>query len=645
MIPAEKSPSEPAWIPAVAHTLEAVRLGLLPLCLGAVVLLQDPASATPLAPKGLWLAVALGFLPALTALRLWWDRPLRLPPVRVLVGLGALAGVVTAAYLASPLAPASRPAWQGWLLCLALSAAAVDLFAEERGRTWFLRSLVVAAGAAGARSLAQRFGLDPFPGPGPADFAGRVPGCFGNPNFAAGFFVLALPLLLHQAFAGKGLAWRRVAWIAAALSLAGLLLAAGKAGLVGLGAEAAVAGHLLWRSPAGAAARRAGLKALGMAALAAVLAAPLLLPPRVLGRLTGGPAAWAVSVSFREYVWRGSLAMARARPWLGWGPGTFAAAYPPFHPTASLAGLAHHAYEVVAPENWVLQILVETGILGLAACVAVLALILGPLRAYSRGWASDPGGAGLGLAVLASASGCLACNLASLDLFLASTLLPFLLLLGLAVALTARRAPALSLNPEPAARALVSLALCVTAAVPAVGALLALQAGRELAAAEALSRAGRGADALPHYRLAVQFDPDLREARYFLGCDLLDLGGADDLAEARQAFDGLRAYAPDYVQVHAQLGRLDAAQGRLDDAVAEYTRQLELDPWDRGAIEALASLEAAHGRLAQAAALLEGALARWPGDADFARNLALLRAALARGSGGAGKRAAAGEGR
>ncbi|MGH7441206.1 MAG: hypothetical protein ACREKE_00880, partial [bacterium] len=137
-------------------SLQWARLAVLGLCLLGVCLLQDPASADTLAPKDLWFAVALGFLPALGILRLWWDQPLRMPPTRVLGALDFFAGVATVSYFASPLAQVSRSVWQTWLLAALLLAASVDLFSIETGRLCFLRSLVIAAGLAGLRSVAQR---------------------------------------------------------------------------------------------------------------------------------------------------------------------------------------------------------------------------------------------------------------------------------------------------------------------------------------------------------------------------------------------------------------------------------------------------------------------------------------------------------
>jgi len=125
----------------------------------------------------------------------------------------------------------------------------------------------------------------------------------------------------------------------------------------------------------------------------------------------------------------------------------------------------------------------------------------------------------------------------------------------------------------------------------------------------------------------VQFDPALLEARYFMGASLVDAGGDSNLARAADAFASLRAWAPDYVQVHAQLGRLCALQGRVPEAAQEYEYQLKLDPWDLGTVEALATLYAGNRRLAEAEDLLADAARRWPENGDIARNLLAVQKA------------------
>jgi tetratricopeptide (TPR) repeat protein len=329
-------------------------------------------------------------------------------------------------------------------------------------------------------------------------------------------------------------------------------------------------------------------------------------------------------VQFRELTWSGSLAMLRERPVLGWGPGTFSVAYPSHRPVQAMAGQTEHSYEVTHPENWLLQVATGSGLLGLLAVLYALFTLLWPMRRLARGWSQDSDHAGLLLALLCGLGGSLACNLASLDLFLPSTLLPFILLLALGTVLSAEKAPAVALNPENYARLLVSVGLAFMASVPIVHAQLRWQSSRFLQQARGLSQDGQFAQAIPLYQAAEDLDPLDLEARYFHAKSLQDMGG-DSLTASEAVYEGLAALAPDYVLIHASRARLYAAQKRWVQAEAEWRRQLDLDPYLIQAVQGLASLLAGQGRLAEAQAVLEEAQPRFPDQPDIQKNLDALR--------------------
>jgi O-antigen ligase/Flp pilus assembly protein TadD len=609
----------------------ARRLVLLASVLG-VALHMDPTAADTTVPKLFWFGLAAGLIPALTFLRLWWGGRLRLAPANLILwGLG-LAALVTLSYLLSPYRAVATAGWQGWLLSLLLFIASVDLMAAEGGERWLLGSLMLAAGLAGAWSLAQRLGLDSsLIGRMSVDsFGPRIAGSLGNPNFAGGFFVLVLPVLLHQALAGEGPWWRRGASLSSLLALLGLGLSASKAAAFGLLAMAAVGGHCLYWSKASAEQKKHALYSVGSVLLAGLLAALLLLQAPARQRLLGGAPAWRESIRFRMQTWSGAMALQRERPLVGFGPGTFSVAYPSHRPAAAMAVQVQHSYEVTHPENWLLQVMAELGLPALAVLILFLLNLLWPWRERSRDWAEDPQGAGLLLALLSAALGSLACNLASLDLFLPSTLLPLIFLLALGVVRASQAAPVISLNPENYARLLISAGLAFLATTPVVGAQMRWQSSRLLRQARDLSQEGKFAEAVPQYQIAVDLDPLNLEARYFLAKSLQDQGPAK-LKEAEQAFQELSLIAPDYVLIHACKARLYTVQGRPDLAELEWKRQLELDPYLLQAYQELGSLYAGQGRLAEAQALLEQAEPKFPEQLDIRVNLEALRRAQKKG--------------
>lgn len=614
--------------PFVLKLLEQGRRWALLAAVLGVALHMDPQAADTLAPKAFWFAAAAGLIPAFSFLGLWWGGRLRLPPLRLLGLMALLAALITASYLASPFKAVSTAGWQAWMLSFVLYCALVDLASEEDGQRWMLGALILAGGLAGLWSLAQRLGLDPslIGKLSVESFGARTAGSLGNPNFAGGYFVLLLPVLLHQALYGDGLWWRRAASLSSLLVLFGLGLSASKAAALGLLGSAAVGGHCLFWSTASGEQKKQALYSIGSLLLAGLLAALLLVPAGARQRLLGGMPAWKESLAFRLQTTAGAQRLIRERPALGWGPGSFSVAYPTHRPASTMAAQLQHAYEVTHPENWLLQVAAEDGLPALAALLALLVSLLWPWRVASRAWAEDPDRAGLLLALLAAVLGSLSCNLASLDCFLPSTLLPLLLLLALGTALVRQSAPVIALNPENYARLLVSAGLAFFATAPLINTQMRWQSSRLLSEARGLSQAGRFADAAPKYAAAVDLDNLNLEARYLQAKNLQDQGAAK-LKEAEAAFQALRAMAPDYVLIHACLARLYTAQGQGALAEAEWKRQLELDPYLLQAYQELGSLYAGQGRLAEAQALLEQAQPKFPQQMDIQVNLETLRRA------------------
>ena len=93
-----------------------------------------------------------------------------------------------------------------------------------------------------------------------------------------------------------------------------------------------------------------------------VLAVAALAGPRNLSRRFASMAdPQDASVLEREYMWRSSIAMWRERPWLGWGPGGVKREYSRYVVPEAVKTRTGHVH------NTPLQILVERGVLGLAA--------------------------------------------------------------------------------------------------------------------------------------------------------------------------------------------------------------------------------------------------------------------------------------
>lgn len=266
--------------------------------------------------------------------------------------------------------------WVEFAAVLALAASSL----QARGVQWLAAGAL--AGAAGQALL----GLYQFiyqVGPDWFIILGRfmrASGSFAQPNPYAGYLGLVLPVAASLALHSLARAARHPTWstfaTTASFSGATLLIAAGLAASWSrggwLGAAAGLALVLALRSRAALAASAAGALA---AALAALLGSfnPALVPPPVAARLADLPAYLGLSDVLSQPVtdenfavveriahWVAAQRMWEMAPWLGVGPGNYAAVYP-------LVRLPRWEEALGHAHNIYLNTLAESGLLGFAA--------------------------------------------------------------------------------------------------------------------------------------------------------------------------------------------------------------------------------------------------------------------------------------
>ena len=209
----------------------------------------------------------------------------------------------------------------------------------------------------------------------------RIYGPLGNPNLLAGYLIPLLALAVVACLRWQRLSFRLFAGVTAAMAGAATLFTYSRGGWLGLLAAAGVLGILLlirstahwpplWR-------RLLPLAALLIGALVLVVAVTQLEPirTRVMSLLAGRGDS---SNNFRINVWLAAIDMVQDRPWLGIGPGN--AAFNSIYPLYQQPKFnALSAYSVP------LEILVETGIPGLLACLGLLASsVRAGLRIHGR---------------------------------------------------------------------------------------------------------------------------------------------------------------------------------------------------------------------------------------------------------------------
>jgi putative inorganic carbon (HCO3(-)) transporter len=271
--------------------------------------------------------------------------------------------------------PAGAAELGKWLEVAAVYLSAAALLEGRSPRPVMLA--IAAAGAIEAIIGLVQFGL----GIGPDEFRVlgrfmRAYGTFFQPNPFAGHLGLCLPFALAWALAsgGPGLWERLSAGLAAAAMLAGIVASFSRGAWLAIAVALAFMG-LIWKPK---------LTVLGIvAAIAFVLFGPPLRQSLVLQRLSGGLSElpglnvarvvptdenWALVERLAH--WQSAWYMFASRPWLGVGLGNYEVAYPDFSlPRWQQAlGHAHNVY---------LNVLAETGLIGLFAYIALMLSALG----------------------------------------------------------------------------------------------------------------------------------------------------------------------------------------------------------------------------------------------------------------------------
>jgi O-antigen ligase len=374
----------PAGAPAADPGATIAAAALAVAVAGSALLVDPGAEAAFDAPKRL---VALGGIAVAAAALVVLPGPSRGASLAAwraastgaravaLLALAALAGAAVAA-LASPRPAVALDAWR----VLALGALVLPLGASRalEGRrarvvvgTFFCASAINTV--VSAWQIAGGRPLFPVLLPGGRGTSG---GLAGNEAYAALALALAAVLALGLAVHARAPGVRVAAGAGAALFTGGVLVNASLTALLALAVGAAV--------PLAVRFRRRALLPAALALLVAAGASAALAPlrARVVDAGTDFQAGnWDRLLTYRFGPWAAAVEMARGRPLIGWGPGTFAAEFVDHRLAAELRlhtrfvnpwltgsySEAHSEY---------LQALAEVGLPATAAALAAVATLL-----------------------------------------------------------------------------------------------------------------------------------------------------------------------------------------------------------------------------------------------------------------------------
>lgn len=370
-----------AMVPIITANLTAVGIGRQPLLYDAVELPRFV-----LTTLGALLACTVWLLACARAgANLRIDRTLWL--LAALSGWAALSSVFSTHRALSLLGQSERlggfATVLGYLLLYLVTLQVVRGARDVR---------VVVTGVAVAATFSAVYGFLQFVGFDPTNHAienltfstRRAFATFGNPDFLAGFLVLAVPAVFGLALSSRR-PWSLIWGLAGVASSATLFATATRAGWIAGIVEAVIALAILLRRGG----RLGGAwpwLALGTGALITAMAlSPSIHGQSLVGERVADAASSGGSVTQRIDILDSAVAAAEARPLFGYGPATFLAAYR-LHRSTALDAQLGPAFTVNNAHSWPLQYAATLGILGgiFLTCAVVSALWAPGSAAFSR---------------------------------------------------------------------------------------------------------------------------------------------------------------------------------------------------------------------------------------------------------------------
>lgn len=244
-----------------------------------------------------------------------------------------------------------------YLVVIALGVLVADGFAEDlRQLAW---ALAIAGGVAGAYSVLQFIGLDPFTWVQQFGGATTRTSTLGNPNFTGGFLAMVLPIAVALWRTDEHYAHhaRKIALVIAA----GLVLTFSQGPYAAAVAGGAIFGGFFFST------RTRWTKPLGVLTLSAIVVVIL----GAVGYAMANPDSEIVpgTTEQRALWWRGALSMAADHPIAGQGPNSYAVEGPQYRPVddAAVHGLDFSDDTHSVP----LAFLTGAGVLGLLGYLVV----------------------------------------------------------------------------------------------------------------------------------------------------------------------------------------------------------------------------------------------------------------------------------
>jgi len=320
------------------------------------------------------------------------------------------------------------------------------------------------------------------------------------------------------------------------------------------------------------------------------------------------------SVRFRVFTWMSTVSLIHDRPIFGNGIGVFKITYPRVRREEIFHIEGKHNTETDHPENEYLEVLHDEGIVGAGIFLWCLATVF---SAGIRWLARDMGKEKLNeegsvkkktvriiprhtyiAGLMASLFGLLVHNLMCVNMRFVSSGFPFWVLMGLTCA---QISPAVIKDGRGKVKSsvkyaanLLQIGIIVLSVYLGIFFYRFMEADMYHNIAIAYSKAGQWDEALRYYHRVLKNNPYYTMTHYFMGnvyndrwdmqkrykpeWDDKDFKPRDDSERALAKYDDLKKLAPNYVQVHFQVGTVYERLGQWDNALENFKKALALDP-------------------------------------------------------------------
>ena len=428
-----------------------------------------------------------------------------------------------------------------------------------------------------AYGLVQRAGMDPFFWSTGTGYK-RVFSTVGNANMLAGYLLLLLPLGVAFTLASRGMMAKVVAAAWVLFVFVCLVLTGCRGALLGIPASATVFAAAWLRSRG----RRPRRKVLFAVAALLVCMGGIAATGAYLSGLGGrfSVARVAKSATGRWEVWRGASRMFLARPFCGHGVGTFQLSFPEFRRQDFRK---YMPYNTLHAHSEYLEQLAELGFAGPIVFLLFIALLF---RESSVPRAGPPLVVAVRAACATGMAGLLAHMLVSVNFRWIVCPTTFWMLAGMCVAPVGVGTNSSAASVTAGVRIPKwTRRVCLTVCLVALGITARHLVLRPYSAQVHLHRGcqllerGDFASAIWSLKQAIRSDRLEYRAYYSLGRAYFE---THDYPAALHAYQRLTELAPNYCQVHYNLGSVHASLGHWSEAANEFRIAAEMGTLPKG---------------------------------------------------------------